>query len=379
MLEIPHAAILSRETGLVYSRLRPLLENSALGQDTFMGLVLLLMFESEQADSYWSPFLAMMPSDFDTPLFWSDEHLSIIEGTPLYSETVELKRMLLRAHEKEIIALKPKFPDILTGVNFSLDKFLWAVSTVWNRAYWLDEDDTLPGIVPMADMMNHSGDKGLSLKAYGKADYRFDATSQCFIVTSCYVYLPGDEVFTSYGHKDNDSLLADYGFILAKLSGSADRFTISISDATYRSIQTPVLEKLRLICDWLKLAGPNFDDISHSKLKICPSNPLQLLALCRLLQMEPEQLDFFSERNAMDLMAEPPIQSAEAELAALRECLRLCLKQPLASTLQESLPWTPTGRAQLAHSYSQWYCQSLETCSKKIQYWIDVLEHCVCS
>jgi len=375
-LEVPLAAILSRETGLLYSRLRPLLEDSVLGQDNFMALVLLLMFESDQADSHWAPFLAMIPTTFDTPLFWEDEHLQMIEGSPLFSETLDLKRMLLRAHEREIISLKPKFP-VLQGVDFSLNKFLWAVSTVWNRAYWLDKDDTMPGIVPMADMMNHSSQRGLSSSAYGMADYGFDSNSQCFLVTSCYVYVPGDEVFTSYGHKNNDALLADYGFLLTKFYDSADRFTLSVSDATYHYPLHNALASIQRICEWLKLSGLNFDDLHKSSLKVCPSNPLQLLAFCRLLQMHPDQLELFTDQNSADLLAEPPVQDADTELSALRECIRLCLLQPLVSTIQEPPTQPSSYRAQLAHSYAQWYRQSWETCLQKLRRWKDAIELCL--
>lgn len=335
-----------------------------------MALVLLLMFESEQADSHWAPFLAMIPLSFDTPLFWDDAQLGKIQGTPLHSETVGLKRILLAAHEREVLALKPMFP-VLQGVDFSLDKFLWAVSTVWNRAYWLDDEDTLPGIVPMADMMNHSASRGLAQKSYGLADYHFDSASQCFKVTSCYVYVPGDEVFTSYGHKDNDSLLADYGFLLENLSGSSDRFTLLLLDTP---APTAPLDRIRQICIWLKLNGLNFDDPSLSKLKVCPSNPIQLLAYVRLLQLPSGLLDSFTEENSADLLAEPPIQDTDTELRLLQDCIRICLHQPLKSAIHETPTESLDRRSQLASNYMQWYRKSLDMCLQKLLSWRDMIE-----
>ncbi|KIY70636.1 SET domain-containing protein [Cylindrobasidium torrendii FP15055 ss-10] len=46
------------------------------------GLILCMMWEEAKGQaSKWGPYLASLPSRFDTPVFWSDEDLTLLEGT----------------------------------------------------------------------------------------------------------------------------------------------------------------------------------------------------------------------------------------------------------------------------------------------------------
>lgn len=319
-----------RRNGLKHSKLAPVLEESVLGRDTFSGLVLLLMYETQNAHGFWTPFFKVLPHKFDTPLFWPDNVLHLIKDTPLYYETIELKTALRNIYNREIQPLQAKFSDLLSEMDWSFDRFCWSISTVWNRAYWIDEVSATPGIVPLADMMNHwddsihdvddsslgetshpthetssqqieernkensrasnqpwstthnLGDKKAPTaqrpksgaivpplrrcQPRAKSDYLFDDETRSFRVTSGWTFLPGREVFTCYGRKDNETLLADYAFIIPNLDCSpSSRFSLDVSYAFAPfAHENGYLEKLKTVIAHVGLEEFSLDFLTDS-------------------------------------------------------------------------------------------------------------------
>jgi hypothetical protein len=377
LLAIPFDIILSRETGLLRSPMRCVLEDTEYGRDSFTGLVLLLMFETQNPDSFWRQFLALLPSQFDTPLFWSDNDLEILQPTPMYSEMVYLKEFLQLSYQKYVFPWISQF-SILKGVDFSFDRFLWAISTVWNRAYWIDQDDTLPGIVPLADMLNHSPHPGLAPHiGYGKCHYQFDSRSTCFTVISCDVVPPGQEVFTTYGHKDNENLLSDYGFVL-DLPPSEDHFTLDLSFLVDRiPTSTAALEQ---IATWLKLSlflpSPTAST-SRSvppKLKVTPYKPWELIAFCRLLTIDSTALSELTHSSSHQYAILTPFLEPQDEKSALLMAKGVCLAQSLMATLPGVKPQDSSRQALIAHSFVLWYRGCLERTVSIISTYLDSLE-----
>ena len=420
ILDVPEEAIVCRRTGLKHSKLAPVLKDSVLGRDSFSGLVLLLMYESQDAHSFWKPFLSVLPTQFDTPIFWPDSTLEIIKETPLYHETMELRSALRNIYTREIQPLNTKFSDLLSSLDWSFDRFTWAISTVWNRAYWIDEDSATPGIVPLADMMNHWDDSihnedpssarasasasdnlsvfqhahnaeksGQSLpplslqvgdvtvltqlqrpqhlhphsddsshnthsfhlnlshlissnqtkpQPRAKSDYKFDPETKSFRVTSGWTFLPGDEVFTCYGRKDNETLLADYAFVIPELNGSlSNRFSLDVSYACAPySFESGYIDKFKASLEHIGITDMPLDFLmdfgksprlgsclssSNSSLTSNSATPLPLNNStpdpCHLLPQEPLPVDPGSLSNSGDLLG-PSQEFAENLILAPR-------------------------------------------------------------
>lgn len=289
----------------------------------------MLMAEMRNLKSYWAPFLKLLPKEFDTPIFWCDVDLELIRSTPLFHGTIQLKQMLSNFFAKDILPLTQKYQELFGAEPISFELFRWAISTVWNRAYWLDVNDTLPGIVPLADMMNHSPMKGMATHVSGMADYRFHDEQNAFVVTSCYHYQVREEVFTSYGHKDNMSLLGDYGFVLDNLEGSkANVIYLDVSSLLSADLKQDVarIEALQRILQWLSLPGEVLMTTDVPLLNVS-ENAAQLLALCRLLTFSLEELSLISETNAKELLGFGQF-SAEIDLQALALAIKTVQTQP---------------------------------------------------
>ncbi|KAJ5336995.1 uncharacterized protein N7506_005017 [Penicillium brevicompactum] len=97
--------------------------------------------------------------------------------------------------------------------------------------YWVGEGQEVPedlndamGLVPFADYFNHA-DVARDVK-FDKDEYVFRATKD---------YEEGEEVFMNYGSHPNDTLLAEYGFILDV--NEAD--SIYLDDIVFQDIHTP--------------------------------------------------------------------------------------------------------------------------------------------
>jgi hypothetical protein len=156
--------------------------------------------------------MQMLPQTFDTPIFWLPEERALLRGT-LVEQLVAFSESSLHQLFNEVVSSFSALYTATTAstVQISFDDLKWAFACIWSRGYWLDEGETEPCLVPLADMLNHSQDH---LSTGGVAAYGFDKDRGAFRITSRVRYTQGEEVFTYYGNKTNYEFLSDYGFLL---------------------------------------------------------------------------------------------------------------------------------------------------------------------
>lgn len=169
--------------------------------------------------SFWRPYLDLLPKRIPTPLFWSDDELSIIAGTNLY-EGVQQLRSLLR---KVWNTLKSVDPDCI-----SLDDVYYAWTLFSSRSFTVSTDRSQdqvhthvmkhtqndsdapalvePCLVPFADIFNHSNS--------ARVQYITDHKGHTFNLDLETLAQDGQEVFNNYGFKSNESLIIGYGFAI---------------------------------------------------------------------------------------------------------------------------------------------------------------------
>ena len=67
-----------------------------------------------------------------------------------------------------------QFPASMPEETPTAEDFFWALMLIYSRGYWLDADDNVPAIVPLADMMNHdTSDHGLVVSTSLALPYLF--------------------------------------------------------------------------------------------------------------------------------------------------------------------------------------------------------------
>ncbi|CDP08898.1 unnamed protein product [Coffea canephora] len=103
--------------------------------DRFL-VILFLTVERLRRNSSWKPYFDLLPTTFTSSLWFSDEELLELKGTPLYQAT-ELQKKNLQSlfHEKvKNLAEKLLTADGYPESEVTFDDFLWANSVFWTRA-----------------------------------------------------------------------------------------------------------------------------------------------------------------------------------------------------------------------------------------------------
>ncbi|KAL2262647.1 hypothetical protein VTK26DRAFT_572 [Humicola hyalothermophila] len=207
---------------------------SSASQDSWTLLILVMIYEYLQGDgSRWKPYLDVLPSTFDTPMFWTPPELSELQASALIGKVgkEEADAMIkskiisvIRAHEdvffpagspklddEQLFALAHRMGSTIMAYAFDLEKD----DEEDNKTEQDDEDDewvedkegkTMLGMVPMADMLN--------------ADAEFNAHinhgENALTATALRTIKAGEEILNYYGPLSSSELLRRYGYVTNK-------------------------------------------------------------------------------------------------------------------------------------------------------------------
>ncbi|OEL16303.1 [Fructose-bisphosphate aldolase]-lysine N-methyltransferase, chloroplastic [Dichanthelium oligosanthes] len=197
------------------------------GLRPWVAVALLLLREvARGADSPWAPYLAILPRQTDSTIFWSEEELLEIQGTQLLSTTIGVKDYVqseFESVEAEIInANKDLFPGTIT-----FDDFLWAFGILRSRVFPELRGDKL-ALIPFADLVNHSPDitsEGSSWEIKGKGLFGREAM---FSLRTPVDVKSGEQYDLD---KSNAELALDYGFIESNPYRDSYTVTLGISES----------------------------------------------------------------------------------------------------------------------------------------------------
>ncbi|POR35885.1 Ribosomal lysine N-methyltransferase 4, partial [Tolypocladium paradoxum] len=233
LFTIPRRAIINVHTSQLRQQLPHLFESQGDGDDeqgldSWSALILILMYEHlEGESSAWKPYLDILPETFDTPMFWSDEELSNLQGSALRhrigkadAEDMFRAKLLpaIRGNpavfrcsgpysDEDLIQLAHRMGSTIMAYAFDLEN---DVDEDNDEDWWVEdrEGKSLMGMVPMADTLN--------------ADAEFNAhvnhEDASLTVTSLRPIKAGEEILNYYGPHPNSELLRRYGYVTEKHS-----------------------------------------------------------------------------------------------------------------------------------------------------------------
>ncbi|KAL2019167.1 hypothetical protein VTK56DRAFT_10039 [Thermocarpiscus australiensis] len=251
LFTIPRDAILCAATSSLQSQIPDVfdLENDApehsdaedggdspAAQDSWTLLILIMIHEYLRGDaSRWKPYLDVLPSTFDTPMFWSPAELSELQASALVAKVgrEEADRMIktkilpvIRAHrhvffpdgspeldDAQLLELAHRMGSAIMAYAFDLEKDDDDDETGEaedEEDEWVEdrEGKTMLGMVPMADMLN--------------ADAEFNAHinhgDDALTATALRPIRAGEEVLNYYGPLSSAELLRRYGYVTRKHS-----------------------------------------------------------------------------------------------------------------------------------------------------------------
>lgn len=204
----------------------------ALGLTPWVSIALFLLREKAMgADSSWRPYLDILPEETDSPIFWSEEELSQIQGTQLLSTTIGVKEYVqsefTKVEDEVILPNKHLFPKTITAADF-----LWAFGMLRSRAFSRLRGDKI-SLIPFADLINHSStitSEDICWEIKGKGV--FSRELMFSLRTPAYVKA-GEQVYIQYDlEKSNTELALDYGFIELENKGrEVYTMTLEISES----------------------------------------------------------------------------------------------------------------------------------------------------
>eukprot|EP00762_Andalucia_godoyi_P008590 ANDGO_04574.mRNA.1 [Fructose-bisphosphate aldolase]-lysine N-methyltransferase len=223
IVRVPKSLFLS--SGLLSNKTNPELAEaveSIRGLTPQYKLALILLNEAAKGEkSFWAPYIATFPAEYDTSIYFSEEQLEELKGSNLLPLTLARKQQLQQNYDEVFPFLLEKFAKVFSPkAAYSLEKFTWAISTVWKYSFYLkDGEDTVSVLVPLLDRFNH-GSVETQFKLAGgdggDADASSAAEDAVLEVSTKTAFRKGEQVFVSRGPKSNLELVLDYGYALEK-------------------------------------------------------------------------------------------------------------------------------------------------------------------
>ncbi|KAF1354527.1 SET domain-containing protein RMS1 [Lizonia empirigonia] len=234
LFTIPRSAIINVETSELPKRLPKVFEAAFEEEDEdtepldpWESLILIMLYEHLQGDaSRWKPYLNVLPTTFDTPMFWTEAEIEELKGTVLTREKIgkQASDDKLRSRIVPVVLQNPSIFFPSGGEQLGEDELLNLAhrmgSMIMAYAFDLDnkEDDaeeeedgwvvdtdaqTMLGMVPMADILNANADFNVHVN-HGES---LEVTSLRSDISA------GTEILNYYGAMPSSEVLRRYGYV----------------------------------------------------------------------------------------------------------------------------------------------------------------------
>ncbi|KAJ5972796.1 uncharacterized protein N7479_002714 [Penicillium vulpinum] len=354
---IPRAMVLAVQN----SELRNLLgENLEEQMGPWLSLMLVMLYEYLQGEkSRWAPYFRVLPTRFDTLMFWSPAELQELQASTIVEK---IGRASAEESIKDSIApVLAKRPDLfpppsglaswegdsgvaaLIEVCHIMGSLIMAYAFDIEKAeddgdegddndesYMTDdeEEEQLPkGMVPLADLLNADADRN---------NARLYQEEGALVMKAIKPIQQGEEIFNDYGEIPRADLLRRYGYVtdnyaiydvlelslenICQAAGLADASTESQPRLEFLS-SLDILEDGYVIPRPVN-ANPSLEDIL----------PAELVVLLATLTLSPEE---FQQRMSKDKAPKPVLDAnATAILVKALQMRQAQYATSLASDLQ---------------------------------------------
>lgn len=202
-LAVPRRLILSADTAFASTCGAVLARDNICTQMPSLALAVFVALERHNSESFWKPYLDILPTSFLLPLWFDAQTLQHLEGSPILYDVLRLKKSTMRQYDHLHRLLKKSgFADM------SYRDFLWGVSVVMTRQNRIPKrgkpDDYVLALIPGWDMCNY---------ADGKITTFFDGLrdeSQSAVMKPV---KKGEQIYIYYGDRTNWKLFVFSGFV----------------------------------------------------------------------------------------------------------------------------------------------------------------------
>ncbi|KAJ1943815.1 hypothetical protein FBU59_002792, partial [Linderina macrospora] len=159
--------------------------------------------------SFWKPYIDVLPKEFSTPVFFSSEEIEFLEGTPAKSSVDEMREQYRKEYER---AVEEVGESVIPRSVFTFEAYLWAVAVCTSRSFTddlvKDHEDARTArnaiLLPLMDMVNH----------YPKSKVTWRHGPDGIDLVTEAGLAAGQQALNNYGPKSNEELMLGYGFCI---------------------------------------------------------------------------------------------------------------------------------------------------------------------
>lgn len=317
LFRIPRSAILGVENSILSTEI-PASTLQTLGP--WLSLILVMMYEHLNGDaSNWSPYFAILPSEFNTLMFWSDDELAELQASavvtkigkdgandmfleqlvPVIREFADVffagdPRAKHRAEEMRSSAnltLMHKMGSLIMAYAFDIESATPSKDIDDEGFAEEEEDEALPkGMVPLADMLNADADR---------CNARLFYEDQYLEMKALKPIKAGEEIFNDYGPLPRSDLLRRYGYITDNYA-QYDVAEISLDLVTEIATVAGVWSEERLqYLDEQEVVDSGYDITASSPFTLQESLSPELVILVETLLLPDEEFDRLKSKGKL--------------------------------------------------------------------------------
>ncbi|XP_056631970.1 actin-histidine N-methyltransferase [Diorhabda sublineata] len=254
-----------------------------LGNMPNVTLAVFLLYEKYKSESFWKPYIDILPNTYNTVLYFTVDELLELKGSPTLEKALCKNKSIIRqfAYFYKLFNTSEDSVSQIMRKRFSFEDYCWAVSSVMTRQNKVpseDGKDAINALIPLWDICNH-------MNGTITTDYNPDLKRcECLALKT---YQPGEQFFIFYGARTNADLFLHNGFVYEENvhDGYWIKLGISKSDPL-REQRKELLKKFSLEPTgsfFLRKGSDPVDDV--------------LLRFINIFNMNQEQLKYWLESN----------------------------------------------------------------------------------
>jgi len=279
IIEVPEPMLMTMNK-VKNSDIGPLLaEHQAVMKSLRMGenaatITLYLMHERGKPDSFWRTYIDMLPKNFTSPMFWEDDVLEELQSQE-FLRHVQANRAMQSIDFKAITPMLQARPDLFPEASSGMEDFRWCSTIVITRYCELDIGGRTVALAPMYDLSNHD--------PHTKTSFGWNSRARSLTVSAGKHYIPGEQIYMSYGSKANFDLLYVYGIAFVHNPYGSVRVGVPQLPADHREVIEAIAKHNKV--DLLMSKLVRYDDIYK-----VPDNMLQTMRISLLRRYDLERL-----------------------------------------------------------------------------------------
>ncbi|KAH7321450.1 putative ribosomal N-lysine methyltransferase 4 [Rhexocercosporidium sp. MPI-PUGE-AT-0058] len=305
LFSIPRSAVLNTTTALNSSDISTI--PAILEMPSWLALTAIILAEGQRPDSKWAPYLALLPRELDSLVFWSEAELQELQASTVVQKIGRAAaEVMFSQHisplklENGSVEMCHRVASIIMAYAFDIPEKASQDGPENERAEEGDDlvsDDgedekTILSMIPLADMLNADAARNNARLCCDNEDLEMRSIKQIS---------RGDEIFNDYGQLPQSDLLRRYGY-------TTDNYaSYDVAEVSTQSILSSLAKEQQLS------AGQPLQPLSREQLErrvelaqregvyedsydIChpgpdgPSIPDELLGLLYLLLLDEENL-----------------------------------------------------------------------------------------